>query len=201
VGRLETRTSDGSAAPRVGQAGVARVTQRTGSAAVPGAAQPVTGSATAATPLVPRPAGANRPAPPPVGTYVSNSFTGDITMTSGGTPALAHDGEPAGLARITMAMRDNAKDASPAPRRLVGLACWAAALGILGAIVAFWDGIAYLGGVATWFVPTIGLIGLAGVGLTMGAFLTARVRMLPWVLLGLASGTLVAALVATSVGS
>jgi hypothetical protein len=194
---VETRTTDGSATPDAEKAGAGRVTQRTGSPAVSAASKPVVGSATIATPAVPRPGGDGQGRSTPVGTYVANSFTGDITMTSGGTPALAHDGEPAGLARVTLAMREQARDSSPAPRRLVALACWAAGLGILGAILAIWDGITMLVGAPGWFLPTVAAMGVAGVGLTMGAFLTARARAVPWVLLGAASTTLLVAFIST----
>ncbi len=131
------------------------------------------------------------------GTYVADSFTGDITATMGGTPALAHDGEPAGLARVTMAMRTPVRKESPAPRRLVGLALWAAALGILGVILALRDAVGLLVGAPSYFLPLITIIGVVGVALTMGAFLTARARIIPWTLLGLASCALGGALIVT----
>ena len=115
----------------------------------------------------------------------------------GGTPALAHDGEPAGLARVTMAMRTPVRKESPAPRRLVGLALWAAALGILGVILALRDAVGVLVGAPSYFLPLITIIGVVGVALTMGAFLTARARIVPWTLLGLASCALGAALIVT----
>lgn len=133
----------------------------------------------------------------PAGTYVADSFTGDITATMGGTPALAPDGMPAGLARITMAMKEPVRRESPAPRRLVGLAAWAAALGILGTILAIWAGIGVLVGAPSWFFPTAATFGIVGVGLTMGAFVTARARNIPWTLLGLASCSLLGAFLTT----
>jgi hypothetical protein len=138
--------------------------------------------------------------PKPTGTYVADSFTGDIAATMGGTFALAHDGEPAGLARVTMAMREPVRKESPAPRRLVGLASWAAILGILGAILAIRDGVGIMIGAPAWFFPTVAAIGIIGVCLTMGAFLTARARTVPWLLLGLASCALLGAFVTTLVG-
>jgi len=131
------------------------------------------------------------------GTYVADSFTGDITATMGGSPALAHDGEPAGLARITMAMRNPTRRESPAPKRLVGLSVWAAALGVLGTMLAIRAGIGVLAGAPRWYFPTASLIGVAGVGLTMGAFVTAREKTLPWILLGLSTCALIGAFTAT----
>ncbi len=136
-------------------------------------------------------------APGSRGTYVADSFTGDIAMTMGGTFALAHDGEPAGLARVTMAMRTPARPDSPAPRRLIGLSLWAAALGILGVILAIRDAIGILVGAPHYFLPLIAILGIVGVALTMGGFLTARARVLPWTLMGLATCTLGGALIAT----
>jgi len=131
------------------------------------------------------------------GTYVADSYTGDISATMGGSPALAQDGQPAGLARVTLAMRQPIRKESPAPRRLVGLALWAAALGILGSILAIRDGIGLIAGAPAWFMPTASIIGIVGVGLTMASFLTARGRLLPWTLLGLASCALLGAFIAT----
>ena len=90
----------------------------------------------------------------PTGTYVADSFTGDVTATMGGTFALAHDGEPAGLARVTLAMRTPVRKESPAPRRLVGLCAWAAVLGILGAILAIRAAVGVMIGTPAWFLPT-----------------------------------------------
>ncbi|HEY2795707.1 MAG TPA: hypothetical protein VGJ28_25315 [Micromonosporaceae bacterium] len=137
--------------------------------------------------------------PKPSGTYVADNFTGDITATMGGTFALAHDGELAGLARVTMAMREPVRKESPAPRRLVGLASWAAVLGILGAILAIRSGVGILVGAPSWFFPTETAIGIIGVCLTMASFLTARERVVPWFLLGLASCALLGAFVTTLV--
>ncbi len=128
------------------------------------------------------------------GTYVADTYDGDMTATSGGTPTLAHDGEPAGLARVTLAMQPTEEQVAPAPGRLVGLCSWAAAVGILGAIIAVWAGIVQLTGPPAWFLPTAAVLGIAGVGLTVAAFFTARQRIIPWALLGLATCTLGAAI-------
>jgi hypothetical protein len=127
------------------------------------------------------------------GTYVGDAYAGDTALTSGGTPALAHDGEPAGLARVTLAMRAPVDKPSPAPRRLVGLCAWAAAVGILGALIAVWAGIEFMLGAPAWFLPVAGAIGVTGVGLTVGAFFAARKPTVPWALLGGASCMLIAA--------
>jgi hypothetical protein len=122
-----------------------------------------------------------KPAP-----FVGDAFTGDLAVTRGGTPALAHDGEPAGLARVTLAMRPPTRQ-TPAPGRLVGLCSWAAALGIAGLLLAFRYGVAVLAGAPQWFLSAAGITGLFGAGCTVGAFFAARRRIVPWVLLGAAT--------------
>jgi hypothetical protein len=134
------------------------------------------------------------------GTYVAETYAGDISQTMGGSPALARDGEPAGLARVTLAMRPARKE-SPAPRRLVGLCSWAAAIGILGLFMAIRAAVAVMLGTPSWYVPAVSIIAVAGVAATMGAFLAARARVLPWVLLGAATTSLAVSLVLTSFAS
>jgi hypothetical protein len=146
---------------------------------------------------VPAPDAATAPRQP-VGTYVADSFAGDATMTSGGTPFLAQDGEPAGLARIALAMRKSDSKLPPAPRRLVGLCAWAAAVGALGVIIAIWAGIIDVMGTPAWFLPTAGFVGIAGVGATMGAFVTARQPRVPWMLLSGATLALIIAIILTA---
>lgn len=131
-------------------------------------------------------------------TYVGDNFSGDATMTSGGTPVLAQDGEPAGLARVTLAMRKPATPDEPAPRRLIGLCLWAAAVGILGCVVALRAAVVALVGTSGWFLPTASAIGLIGTACTIGAFVVARQRIVPWALLGTATCALGIATIVTS---
>jgi hypothetical protein len=135
----------------------------------------------------------------PVGTYVADSFDGDPALTSGGSPVLAQDGEPAGLARVTLAMQKPGGDTSPAPRRLIGLCAWAAAIGIIGVVVGIWAGITAMIGAPAWYLPVASLIGLAGVAATMGAFVTARAPQMPWRLLSGATLTLIVAIILTAI--
>ena len=53
-------------------------------------------------------------------------------------------------------------------------------------------------GTPSWYLPTATIIALAGIGATMGSFLTARARVVPWTLLGVATAALLADLVATT---
>ena len=128
------------------------------------------------------------------GTYIAETYAGDLDATMGGTPVVAHDGEPAGLARVTLAMRPDTKQ-PPAPGRLVGLCAWAAVIGIIGLVLAIRSAFAIISGAPGWFAPLAAIVGLIGFSSTLGAFVTARWRIAPWALLGVASLTIIVALI------
>jgi hypothetical protein len=128
------------------------------------------------------------------GTYIAETYAGDLDATMGGSPVVANDGEPAGLARVTLAMRPETKQA-PAPGRLIGLCAWAAVIGIAGLVLAIRSAFAIIAGAPGWFAPIAALDGVIGFVSTLGAFATARWRLVPWVLLGVASITIIVALV------
>jgi hypothetical protein len=128
------------------------------------------------------------------GTYIAETYAGDIDATIGGTPVVANDGEPAGLARVTLAMRPDTKQ-PPAPGRLVGLCAWAAVIGIVGLVLAIRSAFAIISGAPGWFAPIATIAGLVGFSSTLGAFVTARWRIAPWALLGVASLTIIVALI------
>ena len=128
------------------------------------------------------------------GTYIAETYAGDLDATMGGTPVVAHDGEPAGLARVTLAMRPDTKQ-PPAPGRLAGLCAWAAVIGIIGLVLAIRSAFAIISGAPGWFAPLAAIVGLIGFSSTLGAFVTARWRIAPWALLGVASLTIIVALI------
>jgi hypothetical protein len=128
------------------------------------------------------------------GTYIADTYAGDLDATIGGTPVVANDGEPAGLARVTLAMRPETKQ-PPAPGRLVGLCAWAAVIGIIGLVLAIRSAFAIISGAPGWFAPLAAIVGLIGFSSTLGAFVTARWRIAPWALLGVASLTIIVALI------
>ncbi len=145
-----------------------------------------------------RPVAPPRQGPAGVSTYAAESFAGNAGLTRQGSPILAPDREPAGLARVTLAMRPEPALA-PAPGRLIGLCSWAAGVGVIGVVVALWAGITQIMGAPVWFLPTAGGIGLAGVCATMGAFVTARHHWTPWALLSTATLALIAASITIAV--
>ena len=87
----------------------------------------------------------------------------------------------------------------PKLRTLAGLATWAAALGLGGLIMGI-RGLVII--IATkpphWYEPTLITMGLIGIALTAAAFLTVQYRYVPWALLGLGSGVLLAAIIVTN---
>ncbi len=108
--------------------------------------------------------------------------------------------EPAGLSSVTGAFRrPNFTRPGPPLRVLAGLCAWAAALGGIGLLVGVRGLIAILvGGIPGWYEPTLILLGLVGIGLTAGGFLTIQKRPLPWVLLGAASAVELSSIIVTA---
>jgi hypothetical protein len=87
---------------------------------------------------------------------------------------------------------------APTMRRLAGMCAWSALLGFLGLAVGVRGAITMLGTVADWYLPALIGIGLSGILLTVVAFLTVQYRAVPFIFLTLASGTLLAGIIATS---
>jgi hypothetical protein len=82
---------------------------------------------------------------------------------------------------------------------LAALAGWAALLGVVGLVVGVRGLIAILiGGIPGWYEPTLIIMGLVGIGLTSGAFLTVQQGRLPWYLLGAGSAVLLSSIIATA---
>jgi hypothetical protein len=79
-------------------------------------------------------------------------------------------------------------DPSPNLARMVSMSTWAAALVLLGMIVAVRTFIAiFLDPGPQWLVPTLMSLGIGGTLCAGIAFATAHRKWLPWELLGLAS--------------
>ncbi|WP_100448979.1 hypothetical protein [Glycomyces xiaoerkulensis] len=80
-------------------------------------------------------------------------------------------------------------------RRLAGVAIWALALVLAGSASAIVGLFRIFGDGAGWFAPAFITTGVVGMLLTMMAFATIRFKSVPWLFMGAASATLLAAFV------
>jgi hypothetical protein len=93
--------------------------------------------------------------------------------------AAARPAEPRVLFRFP-----TADDPDPGTARVLGLALYAAALGLAGVGVGLRGFVSLLGGgVPGWYLPVLALAGLISVGFAIAAFLAVHRRLLPWLLL------------------
>jgi hypothetical protein len=67
-------------------------------------------------------------------------------------------------------------------------------IGIIGLVLAIRSAFAVLPGAPAWFTTGATISGLIGFASTIGAFVTARWRIMPWALLGVATCTIIVAL-------
>jgi hypothetical protein len=114
------------------------------------------------------------------------------------SPARAAQTGPRTWTRSPLVGRGTSAEA-PRLRQLVGVCGWAALLGGVGLII----GIRALVGVLTssgagWYEPSIAVVGLVGIGLTVAAFVTIQRQRLPYLLLGGATAVLVVGLALTA---
>ena len=87
----------------------------------------------------------------------------------------------------------------PQLRQLIGVCGWAAILGVVGLVVGIRGFVGDLLGAAPgWYEPAMIAVGLVGIGLTVGAFVTVHRRRTPYILLGAASLVLVYAMTLTA---
>jgi hypothetical protein len=83
----------------------------------------------------------------------------------------------------------------PRLRQLMTVCGWAAILGGLGLVIGIRGFIGDLMGLAPrWYEPAMIIIGIVGIGLTVGAFITVHRQRLPYALLGAATAVLLGAL-------
>jgi hypothetical protein len=94
------------------------------------------------------------------------------------TPKIGGFGDDEALFRFPAA-----DDPAPATGRLLGMALYAAALGLTGLGVGARGLLTALGGTAFWFMPGLALLGLVSVAVAVGAFLSIHRPVLPWLLL------------------
>jgi hypothetical protein len=83
-------------------------------------------------------------------------------------------------------------------RRLAGVSVWAALLGFCGLVAGLRAVVGLFTSVPLWYLPTFIVIGLFGLACTVGAFASVHRRRTPWVLLVVATLTLVLAFVVNS---
>lgn len=74
-------------------------------------------------------------------------------------------------------------DPHPGTARVLGMALYGALLGLGGVGVGLRAFVSSLGGVPWWYVPTLSLVGLIGVGLAVAAYLSVHRKFLSWALL------------------
>ena len=87
----------------------------------------------------------------------------------------------------------------PRMRQLMGVCGWAALLGLLGLVIGIRGFVGDLMGQAPgWYEPSMIVVGILGIGLTVSAFVTVNRGRLPYALLGAASGVLLTALFFTA---
>ncbi|WP_018348135.1 hypothetical protein [Longispora albida] len=86
----------------------------------------------------------------------------------------------------------------PRQRTLAAVAVWAFVLGLGGFVVGASALVRMIAGTPSWFQPTIVVIGVLGIALTVGGFATVQRRFVPWAMLGLATACLVAGAISTA---
>ena len=74
-------------------------------------------------------------------------------------------------------------DPAPAPARLLGMAVYAAALGLAAIGVGLRAMLTVVGGAPFWYVPVLSFFGLLSVTLAVGSLLSIHRPTLPWMLL------------------
>jgi hypothetical protein len=103
---------------------------------------------------------------------------------------------PSGRSRLFRLPGSN--DPSPPTTKLVAMCAWATGLGLVGLLVATRAVLAmWRGNPPNWYEPSFIAVGLVGIGLTVGAFMSIQRRRLPWIMLALATIPLIASIVLT----
>ena len=127
---------------------------------------------------------------------VQSSRTGQIpTPAQSAQSALEEHTGPIAWARPTSDGLPVVSSPQPRMRQLMGVCGWAALLGGLGLVIGIRGFIGDLMGKAPgWYEPSMIVVGILGIGLTVGAFVTVNRGRLPYALLGAASAVLLTAL-------
>jgi hypothetical protein len=111
-------------------------------------------------------------------------------------PRLEPRSTPSGMARVFRIPASD--DPAPPTTKLVAMCAWATGLGLVGLLVATRALLAmWRGNPPTWYEPSFIAVGLLGIGLTVGAFMSIQRRRLPWIMLALATLPLIGSIVLT----
>lgn len=128
----------------------------------------------------------------------SRGATGTLTVPA---PTRRGTGPMSWTSNVAPAEPTASRDRRPEPRlrQLMGICGWAAVLGGVGLVIGIRGLIGVLAGDPPgWFEPAIIIAGMAGIGLTVGGFLTVHKNRAPWALLGGASLALIVAMILTA---
>jgi hypothetical protein len=111
-------------------------------------------------------------------------------------PRLEPRSTPSGMARVFRI--PGSDDPAPPTTKLVAMCAWATGLGLVGLLVATRALLAmWRGNPPNWYEPSFIAVGLLGIGLTVGAFMSIQRRRLPWIMLALATLPLIGSIVLT----
>ena len=116
-------------------------------------------------------------------------------------PAQRGTGSMSWTSSIAPVDRAGTPESRPEPRlrQLMGVCGWAAVLGGVGLVIGIRGLIGVVAGAPpSWFEPSMIVVGIVGISLTIGAFLTVHRDRAPWALLGASSLVLMGAMVLTA---
>lgn len=131
----------------------------------------------------------------PTHTYSAPAPTGGFAVPG---PARRETG-PLSWNRATARDLVNVDQPQPRMRQLMGVCGWAAVLGLFGLVIGIVGLVQDLMGAAPgWYEPAMIVVGILGIGLTVGAFVTVNRARLPYALLGLSTVSLFTAMALTA---
>ena len=141
-----------------------------------------------------------------MGAKTYTTATDRVTRTTTGTmtvPAPARRGTGPMSWTTSVAPADQAAppESRPEPRlrQLMGVCGWAAVLGGVGLVIGIRGLIGVIAGDPPgWFEPSMIVVGIVGIALTVGAIVTVGRRRAPWALLGASSLVLISAMILTA---
>jgi hypothetical protein len=131
---------------------------------------------------------------------VQSARTGSFAVPAPAPAPAEENSGPLTWARPTSDGLPIVQREQPRMRQLMGVCGWAALLGGLGLVIGVRGFIGDLMGQAPgWYEPSMIVVGILGIGLTVSAFVTVNRGRLPYALLGAASAVLLTALFFTAV--